>query len=393
MSTAANLLGVIDKLQSSHLRVWQHRCISVRNRNASCRRCAEACTSGCISVKDGDLTVTPLQCVGCGTCATVCPTGALEARQPDDANLFMQCYRAMQNSKGVAIIACRNRVAEAGSCIDADKVVPVTCLGRVDESLLIMLASVGARRIALVSKDCASCPHAPGRATVERVCATTSTLLEAWGSTLTVKLSETFPRIAKRAEHGYDPYRRAVFSSMVSEAKSGARLTEEYAVQTIVHAPSVESPRFVRVGSDHTLPHFIPPRRKRLAEALEALGEPGNAPVRTRLWGSVSIDADRCSSCRMCAVFCPTGALHLVDTAEGGKALEHVAAACMQCRCCERICREGAISVSPDVPACDAIRARPVRWPLRPRDVEPGDLRQLDRLVSKLIGVEEVYDH
>lgn len=393
MPTATNLLGVIDKLQSSHLRVWQHRCISVRNRNASCQRCAEACTSGCISVVDGELTVSPLQCVGCGTCATVCPTGALEAHQPDDAGLFMQCYQAMRKCEDTVVIACRNRVAEAGDRIDASKVVPVTCLGRVDESLIAMLVSLGAKRISLVSKDCESCPLSPGKTTAQKVSETANTLLAAWDCPVRTKFSQTFPRATKREDEGYDAYRRAVFASAVKDAKTSGRLTGEYAMQTITHMQPVESPRFVHVGKDKTLPHFVPPRRKRLVEALHALGEPMDTQVATRLWGTVRIDTDKCSSCRMCAVFCPTGALRKFDMPDGTMGIEHVAAACMKCRCCEKICREGAITVRDEVTVSDILDERKVRFEMKPPEFERGDLRQMNRLVSKLIGVEEVYEH
>ncbi len=38
-----NILGLFKKLESQSLRVQPNRCVVVRNRNATCRRCADAC--------------------------------------------------------------------------------------------------------------------------------------------------------------------------------------------------------------------------------------------------------------------------------------------------------------------------------------------------------------
>ena len=65
----------------------------------------------------------------------------------------------------------------------------------------------------------------------------------------------------------------------------------------------------LHVMKDGTLPHFIPDRRERLLDALAQLGEPAGGKLATRLWGAVVIDGTKCVSCRMCATFCPTGAI------------------------------------------------------------------------------------
>ena len=52
MPSAKNFLGLLEKLQSADITVHQSRCAVVRNRNATCMKCAEVCTSGCISYND-----------------------------------------------------------------------------------------------------------------------------------------------------------------------------------------------------------------------------------------------------------------------------------------------------------------------------------------------------
>ena len=89
-------MGRLERLEGYGLAVHPERCVRVRNRHASCVRCAEACTSGALSLRDGALTVNEALCVGCGTCATVCPTCAIEARHPVDGELLAAAHRALR---------------------------------------------------------------------------------------------------------------------------------------------------------------------------------------------------------------------------------------------------------------------------------------------------------
>ncbi|MFR5091297.1 MAG: 4Fe-4S binding protein [Adlercreutzia equolifaciens] len=54
-----------------------------------------------------------------------------------------------------------------------------------------------------------------------------------------------------------------------------------------------------------------------MLDALAQLGEPEGDKLETRLWGAVVIDGTKCVSCRMCATFCPTGAIAKFDDADG----------------------------------------------------------------------------
>lgn len=394
-----NILGLFEKLESQSLAVQPSRCVVVRNRNASCRRCAEACPTGAIRVEGNDLAVAPEHCVGCGTCATVCPTAALESKKPDDKELLRAAVAAMQANDGAAVIMDAAMQAVAEGKYDPAKVVVVKSLGRVDESLIAVLAAGGATSIVLVAGPVEDASAASDR-TAQLVCDTAALLLETWGSDVSVKLTSKLPRSVRRTEPAeFDTGRRGFFSSVRDEARAAAAITAEHVVREKLGAEEPEEPKFAKVAEDGTLPHFLPERRGRLLLALSNLGEPEDVMIDTRLFGHVIIDGEKCTSCQMCATFCPTEAIHkfgdAATAAETGKpfGIDHYTGRCVQCHCCEDICPTGALTLSTDVFATDVTkRGRSERIPMKPRKRKVNDPKSIVNAMSDLLGVPNVYE-
>ena len=422
-----NILGLFEKLESQSLAVQPSRCVVVRNRNASCRRCAEACPTGAILVEGNDLAVAPEHCVGCGTCATVCPTAALESKKPDDKELLRAAVAAMQANDGAAVIMDAAMQAVAEGKYDPAKVVVVKSLGRVDESLIAVLAAGGATSVALVAgpvegavanagadeeaaqesgaedAGAAETAEAEGAApdrTAQLVCDTAALLLETWGSDVSVKLTSKLPRSVRRTEPAeFDTGRRGFFSSVRDEARAAAAITAEHVVREKLGAEEPEEPKFAKVAEDGTLPHFLPERRGRLLLALSNLGSPEDVMIDTRLFGHVIIDGEKCTSCQMCATFCPTEAIRkfgdAATAAETGKpfGIDHYTGRCVQCHCCEDICPTGALTLSTDVFATDVTkRGRSERIPMKPRKRKVNDPKSIVNAMSDLLGVPNVYE-
>lgn len=394
-----NILGLFEKLESQSLAVQPSRCVVVRNRNASCRRCAEACPTGAIRVEGNDLAVAPEHCVGCGTCATVCPTAALESKKPDDKELLRAAVAAMQANDGAAVIMDAAMQAVAEGKYDPAKVVVVKSLGRVDESLIAVLAAGGATSIVLVAGPVEDASAASDR-TAQLVCDTAALLLETWGSDVSVKLTSKLPRSVRRTEPAeFDTGRRGFFSSMRDEARAAAAITAEHVVREKLGAEEPEEPKFAKVAEDGTLPHFLPERRGWLLLALSNLGEPEDVMIDTRLFGHVIIDGEKCTSCQMCATFCPTEAIRkfgdAATAAETGKpfGIDHYTGRCVQCHCCEDICPTGALTLSTDVFATDVTkRGRSERIPMKPRKRKVNDPKSIVNAMSDLLGVPNVYE-
>lgn len=393
MPNVTNIFGLLEKLESTDITVHQNRCAVVRNRNASCTKCADACTSGCISFKANELIIEPEKCIGCGTCATVCPTCALEAQHPNDAELLKQCMTAMKAAEGDAVIACDQILVAAEGLFDPEKVVGVPCLGRVEETLLTSLAIGGATKTTLVKAHCENCPQSVGLQTAELVCETASTLLSTWNSDMAVTIVDKFPsRVRLKESKSYDHGRREFFSSMRDEAKVAAAKTTDFAVKEALGAKDEPQSKYMKVMADGTLPHFVPNRRERLLDNLAAMGEPQDIMIETRLWGHVVIEPELCTSCQMCATFCPTGAIAKFQDEDGTFGIEHSPSDCVKCRCCTDICKEGALWLSDEVFAVDLLSGAIERYEMKEMKNPPGGPHSIWHSMKDLIGIDQIYE-
>lgn len=404
MAFLDSLINLLSSIESDKIAVHDERCVVMRNRNVECLRCVRACTSDALELTDGELAVHPEKCIGCGTCAAACPTSAIEVRTPTDAELTSALKRSIVATKGHPVIACEKAVraarkqhedaarlqgwrgalglkAKDAPALDEAMLVEVPCLGRVDESLIAAMAAYRSLDGTLVCARCEGCEHEPGGMQVMDVIESAESLMSAFGSSFSVEFTDEMPArltttesaLAARAERAAekaataqaaqegadspateapaDPGRRAFLAggldtsaNLAAEAVAdGLGLTDD------TPAPKPMSPRYRKVNAQGTLSRFVPTRRTLLYNYLNRLGEPAADAVKNRVIGRVLIDTDACSSCRMCAVFCPTGAL---DRAEDGDfwGLVHRPAACVQCRSCESLCPKGAITVDDTVP-------------------------------------------
>ena len=334
-------MGRLERLEGYGLAVHPERCVRVRNRHASCVRCAEACTSGALSLRDGALTVNEALCVGCGTCATVCPTCAIEARHPVDGELLAAAHRALRAGRE-AVFACHRAFEQAPAACAAAGAIELACLSRMEESLAMRLFADGAQCIRLLHGACEGCPRENGFASVKLVRDTVDSLLETWGLNCEYDVQQV--------------------GSEVKVAAADAAAPQHVATGGIRAASAFRKPAHVQ--ADGTLPHFVPLRRHALLDALADLGNPVRPDLDTRLWGHVTIDMSACRSCKMCAVFCPTGALQKYVGEDGHGGVEHYPAECVHCGLCQDICPVQAITSSTAVPTSMLADGKTERYPM-----------------------------
>lgn len=399
MAFLDSLINLLSSIESDKIAVHDERCVVMRNRNVECLRCVRACTSGALVLANGELSVHPERCIGCGTCAAACPTSAIEVRTPDDAELTRALKRSIVATKGHPVIACEKAVAAARArlgekravagwrgalglaakdapALDEDALCAVPCLGRVDESLIAAMAAYRSVDGTLVCNRCEGCEHEPGGCQALDVLESAESLLAAFGSDFAVEFTDAMPErlivdaamleergrraeertraaadAAAAAGEAADPARRAFLAGArdASTSLAADAVANTLGLADDEPAPEPVAPRYRKVNAEGTLSRFVPTRRTLLYNYLARIGEPAADEVRNRVIGRVTIDTDACTSCRMCAVFCPTGAL---DRAEDDDfwGLRHRPAACVQCRSCESLCPASAITVDDTVP-------------------------------------------
>lgn len=395
MPSVASLFGLLEQMDNSKIAVKQNRCILVRNRNAACLKCLHACTTGCIAYDEEseEIRISPEKCIACGACATACPTGALAPKEPDDSHLLMDIVKKCEACEGHAIVACDQLLKRAEGMYDPAKATSVPCLGRIDESMIMALAAMEAKSITLVSGECASCAHAQGMKTTLMVNENAKTLLDTWACDTTLKLTSKLPsRIRREDTPEYDESKRAFLEGAGKSAVNAADQAATIAMADQLGVEPRKAPKYAKVGKDGTLPQFVPYRRRRLNSALKALGEPADDMIETRLWGHIIINPELCSSCRMCATFCPTGALSRFDEEDGPSGISHAPSLCVKCRLCEGLCPSKAIEISELVFASDMIKGEVERFEMESPQEKPGNPHQIHRKVKNLLGFDLVFE-
>jgi formate hydrogenlyase subunit 6/NADH:ubiquinone oxidoreductase subunit I/coenzyme F420-reducing hydrogenase delta subunit len=365
MPSISDIVELVQALETKPVLIMADKCVAVRNRNATCRRCVEACpVSGAVGVGNNILDLDFGACTACGACTTVCPTEALMPLEPMDTDLADQVASAcLAQGDGQAVIACA-RISSKHNA-DPRTFAEVPCLGRVEESLLIGLASHGVESIILVDGDCPTCKFRTACTTIDAVVRSANDLLGTWGSEALVRRASAFPpACALEDERGsYGQARRGFFA----KAKQGAKDT---AVKAAVHELELEKEQpslrdRLKVG-DGKMPQFEAVRRMNILNGLDSLGTPSRAAIETRLWGRVEIDAQVCNACGMCAVFCPTGALSKVGEdapakPNSGIVFEFSCAECVQCGLCADACFRKCLNVSSSVQTSELLDFEPRR--------------------------------
>lgn len=350
MPSVNDIVAVAEALEKSPIAVIRDRCVAVRNRNATCRACVDACPTGAIAVRANEVTLDVHACVNCGACAPSCPTEALVTLQPSAQAVLDAAVSSMGDS-GRTVIACARIAAKRQA--DPSRFAEVPCLSYVDETLLVELAARKADTVLLVDGNCATCKFHNCLPALNEAVGQAQGLLAVHGSDTGIERVTGFPddlrENAQAGEQGST--RRGFFSEAVGAARktamTAAKTTLENELGYRVGEPSIGER--LRVTEAGTLPQLRMGRHEAALNALDVIGQPGGGVIESRLFASVSIDRSACNACGMCAVFCPTGALRRNPPdapSDPVEYLEFSAADCVGCGLCADVCWKDALTLT-----------------------------------------------
>ena len=362
MPNISDIIEIAEALRTERIQVVPTRCSAVRHRKSSCRLCVDVCVADAISIARNKISIDPNACVSCGACTTVCPTEALVPLDPTDVELYARARAAMDACDGTLVISCA-RIASRREA-DPARFAEVPCLARVEESALTQLVADGAQEIILVDGTCKTCKYRATGQVIDDTVDAANEIFATLGADLRVVRASSYPSCAlvDDASGLYGSSRRGFFGQATGAAKDAAGKTVEHVLRTGA-AQSVPGLRdLLKVNDDGTLPQFEPERHTGLLDAMAELGEPVADELFTRRFGCVSIDREKCNSCAMCTVFCPTHALVKSEdepTEQGGIVLEFSAMLCVQCGLCRDVCLRKCLDVSWAVPTADLFDFEP----------------------------------
>lgn len=395
-TSAAKLFDAVLKLREltgefekpRFFRYQQKLCAHSRNEQIGCRACIDVCSARAIrsdasrkgkakGEAAGGVIVEPHLCVGCGACGTVCPSGAMGFAYPGPADLgkrvrtMLTAYAnaggrdaaLLLHSEGAGVRAVDElgRAARAGKQLQGlpARVLPLALWHTASAGIDIWLTAIaqGASQVWVLLTD----EEAPQyRAALTEQMAVAQAILSGLGYS-----GEHFRLLQAGDAAALDAALRAPAAQTV--ARAGA-----FAVQADKRAT-------LDLAIDHLLA-LAPQAADEIA--LPAAGAP---------YGTLQVNADKCTLCLSCVSACPEAAL--ADNPDAPQ-LRFIEKNCVQCGLCATTCPEDAITLQPRLWLADAGKAR--KEPRMLAEAEPwkcvrcskpfGTLRAIEAMIGKLAG-------
>ncbi len=325
-------------------------CAHSRNERVGCDACVEVCSARAIRSDvgaSGGIIVEPALCVGCGACTTVCPSGALAYATPTAAHqgrrmrTLLQTYQRAGgvSASGAAALLVHSQGAgtrwlnELGRAASVDagtrgvpaRVLPMDVWHTASVGLDLWLAAFayGASQVWLLLTD----EEAPEyRDALAEQAAVANALMRGMG---------------------YEGERVCLFA--VRDARDFAEID---AALRAPPAPAIARAAAFAVQADKrgTLDLAIDHLFAQAPRPAQEIALPAASP-----FGSLAVDADKCTMCLACVGACPASAL--ADNPDAPQ-LRFIEKNCVQCGLCASTCPEHAITLAPRLWLADEGRAR-----------------------------------
>lgn len=332
---------VFSRFIKDPIKIIPDQCYTYRDKSYKCEKCVKICHSDSLLLEDHSIKFIESRCDGCGLCHTICPTGAFLLS--DDSKLVLRKIKHFLETEKKMICKCINTRNEEESEENASAFTTV-CLGRLDESIILGAAALGAEKIWLDSSACETCEYG-AKPLIETTLKNCRDILTAFDNSIEIHFSAK-PPANFNTEKGTDltslekGSRRDFFANIGKSLMGSGRDLVGERVDKIMESLS---------PSEKTLYNSnLPEKRAILLLMMNHLGNPKEElPDANSLFTDIEI-SDGCVFCNNCTTFCPTSALSRTKKEKRG--IEFTPANCVNCGLCEFVCPNMSLKLS-GVPA------------------------------------------
>jgi ferredoxin len=369
-------------------------CAHSRNEQTGCTACIDVCSTKAIrsdaSRKGktkgelaGGVIVEPYLCVGCGACSTVCPSGAMAFAYPGTVD------------QGRRLRTMLTAYAQAGGPARSGPA-----------ALLLHSESAGARQIEALGRATRAprklaLQGLPARVLPVALWHTASVGLDLWLTAIAQGASQVWVMLT---EEEAPEYRQALREQMdVAQAVlNGLGYTgKHFALIEAADLPALDAAmRQPPAATVKRAAAYAAQAEKRatlelaidhlLAQAPQPLDEVP-LPAAGAPFGTLQVNADKCTLCLSCVSACPEAAL--ADNPEAPQ-LRFIEKNCVQCGLCATTCPEDAITLQPRLWLADGGKARKNArviaeakpWVCVKCSKPFGTVRAIENMISKLSG-------
>ncbi|MBI5375982.1 MAG: 4Fe-4S binding protein [Candidatus Schekmanbacteria bacterium] len=328
--------AAIKSILRGEIEVTGYLCPTLKSPKSSCHICMEVCPANAISMSEG--MIDEAKCFNCGLCISACPSGVFLSRLESDANIVELAMSAVKNSTDGAsvIFACGMAHNEMGP------VVPIRCLGRLTENILLWLKKNGITNITFESGDCPTCSLSRGDAVFKYNHRLARLIAESAG----IKWEKGQAQEIRKEENAGEKKEKNI--SVPSGGFSRRDFFKRLRGEGILKVGEMVTESIKMPPKENVKTSGKSPRRNLLKKILDGMGNgsiyDGSGGIYIP-FGDVSISAE-CIGCDVCQILCPTAALYK-EKSEDKVKLMFSYDRCISCGLCAEICLGKAIKVQP----------------------------------------------
>jgi len=322
----------LDSFNRKDITVIPELCPSAKSPKSKCQRCLDFCPANSISFQNNILI--DEKCIECGICISACPNGVFSSQNRSDLSIISLTEDFLKNnSEKVVRFTCEKGVEEGLDLI------PLKCLGRLTENILIDLILKGAKSIEIKTPACKGCALEKGKELFEEIKQLSIFILNSLGlEGDRIQVLDEFPESKKvkgKIKTGKNLSRRKFFEKIKDKV-----MLETTKTLTNLYKPENQDKKSIAPSK-----RFQNHKRVHLINLLKNFNQQNEVacPDSFIPFGRTFIK-ETCIGCNVCDILCPTGALKRVSD-EGFIRIYFNEQRCTNCCLCQNVCLPKAIKV------------------------------------------------